>query len=322
MSSVNLQVQLIAYNDKKTSNNPSIRVGDLSYRIIGIQSENPSTQTVKVLPGETADVFSGVRSTQISGSTSFDVTKPNSTLDVYRFSHNSGTAPAFRADRQISIDNTSVFGITVNGPIATLTNTGGTAIVTTNVQVGDVLLIESGAGPSSSNQGRFIVLSKTSTSVSFQNLNASSQSFTVADFTKLQIFSNGTPNQVQIGDKMVLSAGFSSASFGTFEVSEVAPSWVEVRISYPNGIPLETGIVPAASGMIFYSAAKKLVMVASQGKASVRINGSTSDSTVVEPLEPNNPEKPGLYIQQGTVYSLSIKNLSIETIEAIVASVE
>jgi len=70
-----------------------------------------------------------------------------------------------------------------------------------------------------------------------------------------------------LGDKMVLSAGFSSASFGTFEVSEVAPSWVEVRISYPNGIPLETGVVPTASGMIFYSAAKKLVMVASQGKA-------------------------------------------------------
>lgn len=158
--------------------------------------------------------------------------------------------------------------------------------------------------------------------MSFQNLSASAQSFTVADFTKLQIFSNGTPNQVQIGDKMVLSAGFSSASFGTFEVSEATPSWVEVRISYPNGIPLETGVVPTASGMIFYSSAKKLVMVASQGKASVKINGSTSDSTVVEPLEANNPEKPGLYIQQGTVYSLSIKNLSVDTIEAIVASVE
>jgi hypothetical protein len=182
-----------------------------------------------------------------------------------------------------------------------------------------------GSGFSQSNQGKFTILAKTSTSISFQNLNAAAESATILDPLNFLIYSNGggSSNQIQIGDRVVISAGFSEATRNTYTIYEVTPLWFEVLIGAPNGIPLESGIIPGASGIIFYNNSKSYVMVAAQNKCSIRINADSSDNSVVEPpFEVDNPEKPGIYMKHGTVYAMSIKNLSLEPMSFIVATVE
>jgi hypothetical protein len=322
LGKLNIQVNSIAYEDLVASNNPMVRNFDLQYKSAGIAASEAVSESFVIPAGATSVIFDGTRTTSIAADSAFTSSKPDANKNTYRFTHVSGTAPALRTDRAIGIDNTSVFVLSVNGPIATLTNTAGTPIDTTSVQVGDILNLLPLCGASVSNQGRFTVLSKTSNSVSYQNLNAVAQTFTVSTASDFLIYSNGSPNQVQIGDKVKISAGFSSAVFGTYSVTEVTPAWFEVSVAAPNGIPLETAIVPGVSGLVFYSSSKKFVLIAAQDKCVARFNGDTSDSNEIEPEAVNNPEKPGMLLKQGAAYSLSIKNLSLSPLKVLVASAE
>lgn len=323
MSTLNLTINTIAFNDQTKSNNPSIRIFDLTYKLLGASAQKPKSEDFSIAPGETLSVFNGTRTTAIDGTTAFDVTKTSITENRYRFTHSAGTAPVFRTNRVPAVDNTTQLNLTVNGPIATITYTAGTPLDTTNIIVGDILNVLPLAGFSQSNQGRFTIIAKTSTSISFENLNAAAQAVTIATASDFLIYSSGgSTNQIQIGDKLVISAGFSQATQGTYSVDEVTPEWFEILIGSPNGIPLETGIIPGAAGLVFYKSAKSFVMIAAQNKCSVRINADASDNSLIEPTENNNPEKPGLYIKHGTCYALSIKNLSLETMEFVIATAE
>lgn len=323
MSKVNLQVNLIAFDDVKPSNNPQIRAFDLLYKKTEVPASEPVSQSKVIPAGSTMSIFDGTRDTDIDGTTEFTSTRPDSTKNIYRFSHTGGTAPALRTDRAIGIDNTTEFTVTVNGPIMTLTHSAGTAPDFSNVIVGDILNIMSGAGPSSNNQGMFTILSKTVDSISVSNLSASAQVFVVLDADKLLVYSNGaSDNKIQIGDKVIISAGFSSSVFGTYEITQVTPNWFEVLVGYPNGIPTEADVIVGVNGLTFYSSAKKMILVAAQQRCSLRINGATDDRLELIPEELDNPEKPALFITQGIVYNLSIKNLSVEPLQVLIASVE
>jgi len=323
LSTLNLQVNSIAYSDVTPSNNPALRNWDLVIKNMGEEISNPKSQYLVIPPGVAEVIFSGVRTTAIDGTSAFTVTRPDPTTNTYRFAWAAGTLPVFRTARNIAINNTSTFTVSVNGPIATYTNTGGTLMNTATIQIGDIVKITANSGFSQSNRGRFKIVAKTSNSISIQNLDAAGESTTIVDPTQFLVYSNGgASNQIQIGDKVVISAGFSSATFDTYVISEVTPNYFEVLIAAPNGIPLESNIIPGASGMVFYSAAKKFILIAAQQKCSVRVNGDTSDLSLVEPVAVGDPESPGLYIKQGTVYSLSINNLSLDPLSVIVASAE
>lgn len=323
MSILNLQINSIAYKDNKPSNNPSIRVFDYSFKLLGMAVDRAESKDYSIAPGETRTIFNGSRTTAIDGTSAFDVSQPDPSVNTYRIANSGGTAPAFRTDRVPAVDNTSTFDVTVNGPLATFTSTGGTPLDTTNAQVGDQLKLEIGSGFNPANCGRFTVLAKTATSLTVQNLSATAESATVLDASKFYLYSaGGASNQVQIKDKVILSAGFSPATQGTYDISEVTPNWFEIAVAAPNGLPLETGIIPDVSGMVFYSSAKRFVMIAAQQKCSVRHNADVSDNSIIEPIEADNTEKPGIYIKQGSTYSLVIKNLSLEALEVTVSSAE
>lgn len=214
--------------------------------------------------------------------------------------------------------------ITITAVDSQLTNTLATTMNTTNVVVGDQLFIDTGAGFSQADSGLFTIIAKTANSLTVQNLNAVAQTATILDPTQFLAFSNGggVSNQVQIGDKVVISAGFSQVDWGTYAITNVTPLWFEVAIGAPNGIPLESGVIPGAAGLVFYSAAKQFVLIAAQNVCSIQVNGDATNSIMLQPTEPNNQERPALYLQQGTVYSLSITNLSLETLDVIVATAE
>jgi hypothetical protein len=199
-----------------------------------------------------------------------------------------------------------------------------TVINTTNVQVGDTLNVGPGSGASLSNQGQFTIVAKTSNSLVVQNLNGVTETATILDPTQFIAYSNGggSSNQVQIGDKVVISAGFSPVTFGTYTITNIAPAYFEIALAMPNGIPLQTDIIPGVTGLVFYSTAKQFIMVAAQQQCSIQVNADTSDNNVVLPVEANNPERPGLYLKQGTAYALTIHNLSLETLSVTVATAE
>lgn len=325
MSTTNLMLGFLAYNDSNPGNNPMVRVFDLQYQLLGVQGSKPLAQDLIIPASSSMTIFNGTRTTSIDGTTAFDVSRPYPTLNTYRFINSAGTAPQLRTNRAIAVDDTTVFTVSVNGPVVTLTNTAGTAPDFSTVQVGDILRIDPSAGFSASNQGRFTIIAKTTSSISIQNISGNGETATLANTASnsFLIYSNGSAgNQVQIGDKVVLSAGFSAATLGTYIITEVTPFWFEVSAASPNGIPTESGIIPGASGIVFYSASKSVIMVAAQDRCSVRLNGDTTDNNLVEPKEVGNPNRPALYLKHGTAYSLVINNLSLNPLSVIVATVE
>lgn len=325
MSTSNLRFGWLTYNDTVAGNNPFIRVFDLAYDILATTANEPKAEDILIPASSSLTIFNGVRTTAIDGTTAFDVTKPYPTLNTYRFTRSAGTQPVFRTNRNIAVDDTTQFTISVNGPVITLTSSGGTAPDFSSVVVGDILRIDASAGVSANNQGRFTIIAKTTSSISIKNTSGVGETVTLNNTASnsFLIYSNGSSgNQVQISDKVILSAGFSQASWGTYSVTEVTPFWFEVSIASTGGIPLETGITPDATGMIFYSSAKQALLIASQDRCSVRVNGDSSDNTLLEPQEIDNPKRPALYFKHGTVYSLVINNLSLQPLKVIVASVE
>lgn len=324
MSQINLQVNMLAFSDSKESNNPLIRNFDLTFKIAGISVKNPNQPTYTLAPGEARTIYDGSRASLIDNTTAFDVSLPDPSTNIYRLTASAGTAPGFRTDRVSTVNNTTTFNMTMSGPVATFTATAG-PFDTTNVVVGDILKLEAGVGNAVNNQGEFVIIAVSPTSVSIKNVNGSAESFTVTDATKFYIYSagGGSSNQVQIGDTVIISAGFSLVTQGSYAITDVTPNWIEFAVGSQGGLPLETGITPNASGMIVYSAAKKLVLVAAQDTVSVRFNADTSDNTIVTPaIEPNNPEKPGLLLKNGSFYKLVVKNMSLNPTDVLVASGE
>lgn len=307
------------------NNNPSIRNADLSYNLLGMTVARPKSEEFAIAPGFMQSIFNGTRTTAIDGTTQFDVSQPSIAVNTFRFSWNgSGTAPAFRTARVTGIDSTTQFAVTVNGGIALYTYTGtGTAPDFSTLQVGDQVRILPGSGFNPVNQGAFTVIGKNSTSFSIQNLDAVAETILILDPTLFLMFSNGaSSNQPQIGDKLLISAGFSQYTQGTYVLSDVTPSYLEITAANPNGLPIETGIIPGAAGFVIYSNAKQWVMIAAQQRCSIQANADSSNNTLVEPSTVDSPEQPGLYLKNGTTYALSITNLSLETLVVTVATAE
>ena len=211
-------------------------------------------------------------------------------------------------------------------PVAQTVNlSSGTLLSLPGVVNGDILRVDPTAGFSPSNQGEFSIIGVSGSTVSVLNQNAVVESITLQNTgnNSLLIYGNGAAgNQPQIQDSVVISAGFSPATFGTYQLIDVTPFWFDVNITEPQGIPLEAGIMPGAAGMIFYSSSKSAVMVAAQDRCSVRLNGDTTDNNLLEPTSVGDPMRPALYFKHGTAYQVVINNLSLNPLSVIVATVE
>lgn len=322
-STLNLQLHAISFFDNVPSNNPFLRHFDLTYKLLGVPVKSPEQRTYLIPPGSSEIIYDGTRTTAIGPATEFDITKPYVDKDIYRFTWNgTGPNPAFRTDRAIGITTATQFSITVNGPVATYSVSSG-PFNTASVQVGDILLIQDGAGASAANQGRFSIIAVTSNSVSVQNLSAVAQTFTILNPDRFLIFSNGgSNNQAQIKDTLLIRGGFSPAIYGAYEIVEVAPEWIEVAVGIPNGFPLQNNIAPGANNFVIYKSLKKFVLLAAQQKVFVRFNDHSADDVLVEPVEANNPERPGVLLKYGSFYRLIIRNEGLHAAPVVVALAE
>jgi hypothetical protein len=321
---LNFNADLTVALDPQNQFNPRKRVPDFLQVIQGMTCSNPQTAVFTIPPSGTKSVFSGVDTTGIDGVMSFAVTINPVLNSTYRWT-TAGLAN-FRTDRNINLNACSVVVTINNNATATFTIASGAGSFVTCV-VGDIffpgLTTGDSTGPFSYlNQGTWQIIAKSSTFITC--IRAYQAPFvgvaeTVAVTAQSQALAFSSSG-VQIGDTMLLSGAFSSASWGAYVVTQVTPQWVEATVS--SAIPLESGIVPTSSQMQFFNAFKRFVWVQTDQPAVVQFNGDSGVSNTIQPiLTPQGSV--GFLIKVGNAFSLSVINQStVNSMQLIVFSVE
>jgi hypothetical protein len=319
---------VLTYQDQGINSNPSKTYTDWS-RTTLLSVENPKENRYVVDPGDTLSVFSGIRSTSISGTTEFLLTISPLSSDVYRFTWDTvGTNPAFRVNRNLTCNtHTLTLAVNINQTVSlTSSNAGdfsavvvGDTIFIPGVSTGDI------ASPFNSlNEGYWQVIGKDGPGTVLQMIRPTGTSFSayaqaVLQTTNLQILAYSAAG-VQVNDKVNISAGFSTPVLRTFTVSAVTPTWFEVVSTDP--LPVIETAVPTAAGMIFYSTAKQFIKVEADQECVLRMNGDTSDYMRLSPWAAGDPDQVSEFVKVGPTWSLDVVNKSTASLNVLIISVE
>lgn len=318
MSNLNLIYGILAYDDPgtATNNNPTQRVPDWSRQYFSISVDSPQGQKFSIPANSSITLFDGTRSVTLTSSSQFTLTNPSGS--TYRLTSASGPSPAFRTQRATSVDATSAFNISINNnALANITYTTGTSPNFAAVQPGDTLYLASGSPFSILNEGYFPILSVTTTQLSFQNDNAVAESnitLSTSFATQFRVFSS---DNVQPGDTLVISSGFSTVTQGSYEVTAVNTDFVEFISSKP--LPLETATV-GATGVTVYSQAKFFMHIETNQNSVLRLNGDSSDNLKIEPFtmdDGNIPGIRGIFSKIGASYRAVLVNKSPTTTASV-----
>lgn len=317
----------LAYGDLGATSNPLKKYFDWSVdRTYSVR--NPKSEPFTVAPGETLSLFSGTRSTSINNSTEFDLTLSPLESDLYRFTWSgAGANPALRTARVLTLGGSTV-QMTANAN-ATV-SMAGLAGDFTNVVVGDVVFIpDTTTGDAASpfdvlNVGYWTVLAKNGDASQIELGRPTGTSFTgkteaVSVAVDAEVLAYSAAG-VQVGDKVTLSAGFSSPVLGTYSITSVTPEWFEVTTT--KALPVAATAVPTTSGIQFYSAAKRYVRFEVDQATTVRLNGDTGSSVVVEPFIAGDPQNTGILEKVGPVWSATVVNQSTEQLNLLLTSAE
>lgn len=314
MPKLSLLIHLVAYSDPGASNAPSLSNFRWTRDMTGIPASNPLSEALSLAPGESKSIFNGSRTLSSDNTTAYDIALKPLSSSVYRITNSAGTAPNFRTPRALGIDATTQITAVVNGPIVTFTQTGGTAMSTAAVSVGDSVRI--GDQFNILNQGEYKIIAKTSNSITVENQVAVNEGPITLGASFADQISIYSAAGVQIGDTLILSSGFSAVTLGSYKITDVSAQYIEF---YSTAVlPIESGIVNP--GLAIYSAAKQLVYIEADQKCSVTVNGSIVSN--MEPFIINNSKQPGVFMLKSTIYSLSIQNNSTDSASLFLASVE
>jgi hypothetical protein len=316
MSKFNILFHIQNYKDATPTNTPQMSHFKWTREQQGLSSDAPISQEFALAPSESKDLFNGSRTLSHNGSTEYSLYKKPLVSNTYILEWNgNGAAPAFRTSRAIGSDATTEITVTKNGDLVTLTNTAGTAIdlVTGLVVVGD--LVSLGAEFNSANQGVFKILSRTANSLSLENSSGSAEVVVLgASYeTALEIFSS---NGVQVGDTLKILGGFSPVSRESFDITAVYSDRVEFFSA--KVLPEESDV--QTNAISIYSSAKKFIYIESSDKITLTINGTSQ--VTVEPFVEATGNKPGMYFQKSTIWSLSCSNDSINMATIYLAAIE
>lgn len=325
MAKLNLMASVLAYDDNiscTVNSNPYKRVPDWSTQIYGLIVKNPQALKYSVIPNSSITLFDGTRATSINNTTTFSLTWQSGS--TYRLQYTSGTLPVFRVARILATDATTAFTVSINNnSIVNLTFSSGTPPDFTNVQIGDTLYISPTSPFNALNEGYFQIVSKTSTSISFQNPSAGVETniaLGVNYATDFQIYSSGP---VVVGDTLIISDGFSIVTQGSYIITAVTPTFIEFLSTNP--LPNETGIIPTATGLVIYSSAKFVIYMEVNQKCSLRLNDDTGDHVIIEPalIDVGGVEgAKGIFSKIGMSYKGILVNKSINTCDVFVFTAE
>ncbi len=312
MSTLNLIYSVLSYDDESatTNNNPTQRTPDWSRQYFGIDVDNPQGQKFTIPANASLTLFDGSRTVNLNGSSAYTLSKVSGS--TYRLTNTAGAAPAFRTARTVGVDATSTFNVAINnGALVTMTQTSGTASNFTTVSPGDILYVASTSPFNALNEGYFSVLASSTSSLSFENADASAESnitLTTSYATEFRVFSN---DNVQVGDTLVISSGFSTVTQGTYQLTAVNTDFVEFTSS--RALPLESGVVVGATGLTVYSNAKFFIHIEANQNCVLRLNGEATDNTKIEPFTLDSGGVQGIrgiYSKIGSTYRAVLVNKS------------
>lgn len=303
MSKLNLQIGLNSYADKVETNQNLLNHFKWLRSVSGVLVNNPESAELLLAAGGTLSLFNGTVSLSQNAFTEYDISLVSP--GVYKLQWNGvGSAPNFRTERVLGLDNTSEVTITKNGPLMTATFTNGTLPSLTSVVAGDELRI--------ANVGTYTVLSKTTNSVSWENEAGVEDVFTLTAAEDFRIYSS---SGVQKTQKLSIKSGFSPASYGDYQISDVAPDFLIFNAT--KTLPEESDVLCQVT---VYKAEKKIMFLESTGEITVTINGA--DQTKVSPLISSSGNNPGLLLLTAPVYSAEVTNTSLEEVTIYYISAE
>jgi hypothetical protein len=307
-------IGLLVYEDTTSNNNPFTQTANWRKSVSNVSVSNPKTEKFSLPPNSSLSLFSGTRTTLIDNTSVFSIALNSQNSSVYRIANTSGTAPAFRTDRALTLTGATITVALNNNATATFTTSTGNFSA---VQVGDIVFVpgvntgDSASPFSATNLGFWVVLARTTTVITLSRL--AGQSFSgVAEVvvltanSQLQAFSS---LGVQVGDTLEISAGFSVITQKSYIVSTVTPSWVEFVST--ESLPLETSISPTNSGLTFYSVAKRYVRIEADQECTVRYNGDTGSTNRIVPRVVGDLASGFAFEDKwGVVWSLDVVNRS------------
>jgi hypothetical protein len=305
MSLINVNIGLLAYQDKASSIQPLIRLADIKWSLQGIQSDNFRNVPISLSPGETLTIASTARTLPALGSVT--ISKSGNKMKIQA---PSGT---FRAHRVTATGDASTrWALTRSGDICRLSVASGTQPDWSIVQPGDGITLESGF--QAPNQDDFVVLSATASYIDFRypfGLDESNVD------SAISIYSSGP---VQVGDILdITSSAFSYVNRGAFAVTRVTDSVIEAV--HPDCYPENVSSI--MDGIAIYPYAYKWMAMAVDRKALVGLNASEPSSIEVEPLmEGNIQDAPGLFIKRGKVFEVRVKNPGLHRLEGFLILAE
>lgn len=308
MNKMNLLVHLNGYQDLNESNNPSYNNFKWNRDVQGINISEPTSKSMSLPSGQSTILFSGSVAISADNTTTWNIALKAGTTQTYVLSKASGTSPVFRTARTNGADATTEITITKNATLLTFTSTAGTALnlIVGGVQVGDEVRIPSQFSPL--NQGKFKILARTATSFTIENDGGQAEGPIVlgASFADLSIFS---ATGVQVGDKVDIKAGFSSVSFGTYEITDVSPESIEIYSG--TALPTENGVSNSPTAILIYNNAKSFVYIESDKSLEIEIDSSTVNK--IEPMSVGSSLTPGVFMSSASMKSITITNKSMET---------
>lgn len=310
MNKLNLLVHLNGYQDANASNNPSQNNFKWQRDFQGLNINEPASKSLTLPAGQTASLFSGSVSTSADNSTTWNIALKAGTSQTYVISKASGTSPAFRTARVSGADATTQVTVVKNANLLVFSSTGGTALnlIAGGVAVADEVRI--GTAFNVVNQGKFKILARTATSFTIENPAGQAEGpITLGSgfADQINIFS---ANGVQVGDKVDIVAGFSSVSFGTYEITDVSPDSIEIYSV--DSLPAESGVSNNPSAFLIYRDAKSFVYIESDKALQIQIDGSASPNKL-QPMIAGTTLVPGVFMSSSSMKSLNVTNMSLET---------
>lgn len=310
MAKLNILTSIQIYKDPSPTNSPTQSTANWTNNQAGIEVHEPETKNLKVNSQQRETLFSGVVETSVDNTTTFDLFKKSGVSNTYVLRHNDGTAPEFRQEREILVDNTTEFTVSKSGSLVTLTYAAGTVPDFSSVVFGDVIVL--GLSFDVFNRGRFKVLNSSANSITFENIVGVAENMILNDSNDLQVFS---ADGVQVGQKVKISAGFSVYSQDVYEITEVSPDRLEINSG--KQLPEESDIF---SEVVVYDNSKSFLYLEYDKQCTLIINGVERKG--LKPLSIGTKKASGMVLEVSDMYSAEIKNESLDQMNVLMITAE
>lgn len=309
---LNVINQLLCYGDSTVTDNPHMRAIDHRRRMESLPVKNPYQNNLALKPGQSFKIFENSIPAGLDNTSVLDLTVADSVNSIYKLKLISG-AGAFKTEKTAS--SILACSVTINNNAMAIFDFTGADL--SGIQVGDIMRIAGQKTYATApyafnplNSGNWVIIGISGTKISairkvaslFEGIteNIADASLDVTFFAD---------DGISEGNKLNISAAFSAASFGTFEIQDATPNELFLMSSMP--LPEETGISYTNGAIIFYTGTKKLIYIEVDQEVVVRFDGSMENTNKVSPLKAGDKFLPGYLHKWGDTYSCEIVNKSV-----------